>query len=508
MVKKSLQAILRHFAPTRWLTRCERWWLLLAWLVHLISLGLGVFMIAVLGHWSQGKSWLTAFAVVFEWFLRICHELMTWDIVGVTALSMFITIEAIWFIASVLLTTWVACDEPMKTSYHRAVRRGWTLTPWVMGVLLLTLALVLGIERYVRMYQPQAPMISYPTQASRPVGPAATPQALADYQAQMKQYEADLAAFTKAWEEYSRLMTQRPWWVRHAERVQMVVSSIIAVTALLWFLHVLGKGIPAATARCRWPAECEGCGYALVGIPPGSNCPECGLSGTYLYTTTHRPGSLWEQAFHQSAPMSKTNRFMKRVSAWSLTAQYALFQPTKLGQSLRPLAHDSSVRSYALWSLVISYLAMLMGAMLSVLLMTLLADEYHDNIGDYIDEMLIMVVMQSILWLCLVMALMLLTGCVTGAWHTKRRNSNRFIHAGVAAIYALPIVLVWVAVFWSCMSFGWVYEKYWSHYFMPNTRDRLVTIWVCVLISISVGAIGWFSSNTRRITQGCDRSNV
>ena len=77
------------------------------------------------------------------------------------------------------------------------------------------------------------------------------------------------------------------------------------------------------------PAEgdqlCEGCGYVLNGLPPGSRCPECGKPGEESSPALRRP-PLWELPERPGGP----------VAAFLRTTAELLFRPGRFFRSLTP----------------------------------------------------------------------------------------------------------------------------------------------------------------------------
>jgi hypothetical protein len=53
--------------------------------------------------------------------------------------------------------------------------------------------------------------------------------------------------------------------------VTLTGSFFLMIVALIAVVHAARPGW-----SCRWPAGCEACNYALLGLAPDANCPECG----------------------------------------------------------------------------------------------------------------------------------------------------------------------------------------------------------------------------------------
>lgn len=94
------------------------------------------------------------------------------------------------------------------------------------------------------------------------------------------------------------------------------------------------------------PSEvlCESCGYRLAGLPPTTNCPECGTpAATSL--PERRTGSPWQLALSPAAPASSRPRLLALLRAWLATAALALTSPIRLFSITRLTAPTISAAS-------------------------------------------------------------------------------------------------------------------------------------------------------------------
>ncbi len=79
------------------------------------------------------------------------------------------------------------------------------------------------------------------------------------------------------------------------------------------------------------PSEvlCESCGYRLAGLPPTTNCPECGTPAASSLPE-RRTGSPWQLALSRAEPASPRPRPLAILRAWLATAALALTSPIRL----------------------------------------------------------------------------------------------------------------------------------------------------------------------------------
>lgn len=87
------------------------------------------------------------------------------------------------------------------------------------------------------------------------------------------------------------------------------------------------------------PAEtdvlCEACGYVLNGLPPESNCPECGRPAADSSATLRQP-SPWEQA------IEKRSGLKGLAAGFIRTTLVCIFRPTRFFRHLSVTPHKAS----------------------------------------------------------------------------------------------------------------------------------------------------------------------
>jgi len=222
-VKAALMALLRPVTAVR---RGDHQRLITAWGVHLLG-GLGVvFAVWVLSAWSMmshrvyGREavWLLPgeMGELAREFFEELDQVWLWVAMVFTAVG----IELTWLVSAGAAMSWSAMDEPIRTSYAKALRRLWLVTPH--GA---TLTLVVG------------------------------------------------AAIVWADRSRSGFFMN----LRNAE--QIVVAGALILGGL-WLIRVFLGALTCKepSAVCLWPARCLRCGYQLTGLDDNQSCPECGSS--------------------------------------------------------------------------------------------------------------------------------------------------------------------------------------------------------------------------------------
>ena len=93
-----------------------------------------------------------------------------------------------------------------------------------------------------------------------------------------------------------------------------------------------GASIPAET-----DVLCEACGYVLNGLPPDSNCPECGRPAAESDPALRRP-TAWEQSGEDG---------MASGGAFLATSAAVLFRPSRFYRSLATRTDTAAAVTFA-----------------------------------------------------------------------------------------------------------------------------------------------------------------
>lgn len=94
------------------------------------------------------------------------------------------------------------------------------------------------------------------------------------------------------------------------------------------------------------PSEvlCESCGYRLAGLPPTTNCPECGTPAA-ASLPSRRIGSPWQLALSPAPSTNAHPRLLALLRGWLATAALALTSPIRLFGIVRLTAPTTSAAS-------------------------------------------------------------------------------------------------------------------------------------------------------------------
>lgn len=512
--------LLNWLKPSTWILASDRWEFWQAWLFHLMTLGLGSFVLAVVlarndnfgasqlniqyDNWYNHiivlivqviYPWLESLRAVTSDIINSLYVIIGWEYDAPEIIKYIIIIELILTHFGCVAIILIARDEAIRKSYWRCLQRSLSLTPAIMYAIILIALLTGFYERTANTCFPRQNSTYWQYSPNLPVGSAATPEAL---EALRKEY--------KAWSDqqslqalaYSNAINLLPWWIRYYENVSKIATFILAEIAILWWLHLLRIGDPGM--RCRWPIGCENCGYLLVALPRGAPCPECGASVESLYHADHRPGSPWVRAKGWAKPR-----------AWCVTFIQSLFKPEKLGQSLRPLTHGSGPCNYLLYSLgfliMISFPVLLATGFVSQWIQDVRLANSSDP-GDY-SPMYSCEITALVCLIFFIVAILisLIAGGAIAAYYYKRTQRNVYMHACHAVAYPFPILVVMGILLWILIVGYWASYETYLHAQNERTHWYWIQLWVSSLIAITIGCLSWFVLSARRILRSCVSSN-
>lgn len=225
------------FVPRRCIQRASHCGYVEAVSIHVISgLLLVLAIIAIEAWYVGGGGYWGSFSREVAEFVQEFQDPMAWVAAGGTVLG----VEAGFVLTATLLCAWGAGDEPVRTSWTRALRRLWMCSPLGFWVVVLVAAPIEALDRYFRQW---------------------------DWQYRQAYYVNEMKSF----------IGMAGWgWV-----VWAVLRAI---------------GAPASVKAVEpWQPLCEGCGYNLTMAPADSNCPECGRPVRESLAEHLRPGTPWQR---------------------------------------------------------------------------------------------------------------------------------------------------------------------------------------------------------------------
>jgi len=216
-----------------------------------------------------------------------------------------IAFELCFVILAWMTTCWGAGVEPFKASFGRSLSRWYQLTPWLA---LLSLGLILAIQGFKELDNWY-----------------------------WDQYD------DARWGDYYDHHTE-PLQLLTYDRFELLLNigrfgtlGIVNLIALWWTLGtvMVHRNKPTWFASCRWPATCEGCGYALAGLTEEQGCPECG------------------KAVHESKHTDRGHREIKSLRLlWR-----GLFKPSAVGAAMATRQPTKMPLRVLLWGLLFAVLA-------------------------------------------------------------------------------------------------------------------------------------------------------
>lgn len=251
--------------PIRAVTRADHLPLWRAWGVHVAGGVMVVGVLMVLAAWSDVQGTATPVQVAGA-LSNLLPELVV-DFQSVMAWAELIVavllVEIACGLAALGTMSWCAQDEKLRSSYGRALRRLFLLTPHASTVVALTGGAITWIDRI-------------------------------------------------SW-DYSEMFSTGD-----------ILFMLLLIAGYLWSLWAMlaAMGCRPAPAMCCWPARCEGCGYQLTGIELDHDCPECGLAivktlGEYVRPGIVEPRKIVSWLCHTYHSLRRPTVFGKKLHAMS-----------------------------------------------------------------------------------------------------------------------------------------------------------------------------------------------
>jgi len=316
------------------------------------------------------------------------------------AIALYLLVfELLFHLFAWMTTCWGAGVEPYRQSLGRSLCRWYQLTPWLA---VLWIGFILAVQGWAAI----------------------------ENWYEERYFDARFGDYYDHNTEPMQLITR--------DRFNMLLMmgqyaslGIVNLLSLWWILGTTAvhRDKPTWFASCRWPAVCEGCGYALAGLTDEQTCPEC--------------GKRVDESKHKKRGNSETPA---RKLLW-----HGLFYPSTIGASMvtrRPTKQPLRVLLRAL------LLTVLAGPMLMV--MNNIGERIRNSIGggyafntiedfgDIIEQIVVYGLTVGI-YASLIGSLLLLgAGTLVGTIVRVMGKRNIMPAACSAACYSAALLPVWV----------------------------------------------------------------
>ena len=302
-----------------------------AYLVHVATALLGVFVIVLIATWGDasapatldmgGAGFLSTTDFFLEQLARKPKEVV------LTILGIALLVELGFLGVAYLVMPWGAYDEPLGASFRHALRRVWLQTPHVVLIIATVGAIGIPLSRWDRAWRasytiPMPSADNLPPVVAMPKNAAPDSQAWQDYQKALQDFNE---AWQTHWAAVNRwsveMRRSQPWYLRFSEATT-VDAGFLSGLWLLWAL-LRSVGAPRVVPAVERPPRCDACGYNLTTIPMESRCPECGEPVAASLGPDARPGTAWQ------------HRELDRLTAWRRSWGEAIRDPVRFGRTLR-----------------------------------------------------------------------------------------------------------------------------------------------------------------------------
>lgn len=368
-----------------------------AYVIHLFGVVAGLLGLAILdATFNRGRS-LDDFSYIFggmrgeELFLTIFSLLLT--------AGMF---EAGVMVLAWILMPWGAAPEPWRRSMRRSLTRLLQLTPYfAFSLVLLVLCLVM-------------------------IDDARPPY----------RYDSDPGLTSLSREMYDFF-----------EGLCILIYGLSQIIVTLWAIPI-HEDHPHWAGYCPWPAECEGCGYALMDITPGRGCPECGCA---IEDTVNSPRS-------RDDPRSVLSKMFQ-----------ATFFPYKFGKTIplyRPTTdYRKALRNTFLCLLLTVPVGMIVGVLMYAVYDTQSIEFLWEDLFEDYGDLMIGYAFITSMTVFAAMGLGLLSATLWGAYARLFHKRNALYPAAQAFAYQSGFLVLWVLGFYPlAASVGMVMEYAYRHH--------------------------------------------
>lgn len=386
--------------PAAWAPRTDRVSLRLAFLMHVLA-GLGVLAVFLLlerfeaclrrGDHDMLRGLVKSLAQIISVFEFHAVEAL----LATAAIMAMIEIGCV--VVALMIMPWAEADEPLRTSFARALRRVWLHTTQAVPLFVLGGAAVI-IYEYKRWQFHVSPQ------------------------------------YTVVRQSYHYTY---PWWVRYDE----VIIWYVAVALSVWFLWALFRaaGVPRRGSAPARPPTCEYCGYNLTGTAIESRCPECGVPAVMSLGPDVRRGTAYDRA--------PKGGFSVMEECWL----DAILSPKTIGRQIQVTQPSRRYRRCLTAGTAPAFVVCIVGFLVALFV----AERGHVSAHEMVEILLAM----PLVGVCVpagVLLLAMLITCAVGFYLSIREKRNLLPAAMQMQCYLGGFLLAWLAFgwFWStvCIS--------------------------------------------------------
>ena len=401
-----------------------------AFLAHVVAALAAVLLISVLVAWSESTP-PVALDQIADRLGRLSRQLVRQyerfpgSMIAATA-STIIGVELGFLLLTALITAWGARDEPVRASFVWALRQTWLHTAQVLPAILLVGCLSIAYGRASSAWWRSHSPVIVPRMVQPPSpGPAATTQALRDYQSQMEELNRKQQEYFQA--QWDQIRRNRPAFVMYGG----VLIGAACIGSIAWILWALFRavGISRVTPPIARSPMCETCGYDLTAAAMDGRCPECGEPVAHSLAPEVRPGAIDEACRKRS-----------RLGALGACAMDAIFYPRQFGRRIRLLSPTTEYR--VLLAIELPILFVMGGAGMVLCIIAMNRGQLQPDDIETLSIVAPIVGGLTVLF-CLFVAVG--SASAVGAVHWIREKRNLMSGTIQVAAYASPYFLAWVA---------------------------------------------------------------
>lgn len=467
------------------------------WFVHIIAVLATVATIFVLVTWYESGGGFDADTFFHQ--MRGVLNRLTRDLAEapvefvLTAAGIVLLMELAYAVLTAVVMPWGARDEPLRTSYHSALRSTLLSATHVLAIVLLFGTLLVASQRLKQEWMIRQGMIKAEHLPTTPIPPSMSPddlgysKALSAYQAEVKRNQQTLLVIQRVY-DLSKL--PKPFYIEYREPLLFVIASAMA----LWFLWALLRGVGASreVIPIARPPMCELCGYNLMTIAMESRCPECGEAVLKSLGPDARPGTAW-----QNRPTIGTD------SEWGVTATMAFENPNELGHQIRTIKPGIDHRRF---------LALHLPIVFGVGFLSFFAFALLSAPGAFLmDQLPIFLLVMTIFGMACVGGMVvftLLAVLTIGTFESYRYKRNLLPAAMQIASYLATYLTIW-SIFGGALGLGvfWAEDAYFFRGLQDLTGVYHETLVVATWLVPNVACCLWFFLLMYRGTIGAAYAN-
>ena len=246
------------------------------------------------------------------------------------------------------------------------------------------------------------------------------------------------------WDNYNYGTWQYEFW-EFIYSLLFLLPFLLYVGGVGWFT-LWALSIPKNNAilmpKCRWPALCESCGYALVGLQRDQTCPECGRA---VESSLQTPRG--------NVPLSTFTKM-----------RMALFNPTALGGILLGQTRTATPAKALATTALLLLLSGPLGVLYILIVGQIAAQErWLDDLSDFIQAFVIGGLGVGISVMAGGVMLVLGAGSVVSLIDRLFGKRNNLPAASKAACYASGYVLFTAVLMYGFVGLLVVIVNYYEH---------------------------------------------